>query len=485
VVVEPLAPAPRPARWCGIWPLLLVLTTLLNGAPFLAARVGWIDPAAYTRNRQRHCPAAGPPAGLVSACPAQIPDPRRPGQWRRLPVERLHNSDGQWRWAKLPRLLLLLALPLAALRACSRGQGPWPGRRQLLPALPLLASSALAALVTLTSTPPAVALVSLLPLLWLPLLLFAGPFATAARLRQWAAAAALLLLLQLPLLLLEAIRGLPMPFGPLPSPESLALPSRLVGSFIQPNSLGVAVLGLLGFALAYGPRGRRPLLLLLLALPPLLLGRAATGLVGWLLLALLLLQRRWPRLRWAVPALLAPVLLALPLLVQRPDLWRSPLGRLEALSAGMAAASPLQWLLGQGLHANSNQLLNLLGPEAALHATPSDGMPVLLLLQGGLFGLAAFYGLLLWAWWRDPGARPFLLAAGLGSLTLNITELFPLNLLLALSLHHSLLVAAPGPAAPATAGSSASGQPTGLQPQSGPPPTAPPARSSASPLPGG
>jgi hypothetical protein len=334
------------------------------------------------------------------------------------------------------------------------------------------------------STTPAVALVSLLPLLWLPILVAAGPLAAPPRLRQWAAAASLLLVLQLPLLLLEAIRGLPMPFGPAPTgsipPDDLTLPTRLVGSFIQPNSLGVAVLGLLGFALAYGPRSRGPLLLLV-ALPSLLLGRAATGVLGWLLLMLLLIQRRWPRLRWAIPSLLAPLTLALPVLLQRPDLWRSPLGRLEAISSGMAAAGPIHWLFGQGLHANSNQLLNLLGPEAALHASPSDGMPVLLLLQSGLIGVAAFYGLLLWAWCRDPQARPFLLAAGIGSLTLNIAELFPLNLLLGLSLHHSLIAAAAAPAAPAAAGLFASGRPAGRRPRSGLPPAAPPARSSASP----
>jgi len=472
-------------RGSWLWPLLLVLTTLLNGAPFLATRVGWIQPAAYERDRQRHCPPSGPPAGLVSACPPRLPDLQRPGRWRPPSHERLYASDGQWRWAKLPRLLLLLALPLAGLRACRRGRWPWPPWRRLLPALPLLAGSTLAALHTLATTSPAVALVSLLPLLWLPLLLAAGPLAAPPRLRQWAAAASLLLLFQLPLLLLEAIRGLPMPFGPLLPPGGLPLPTRLVGSFILPNSLGVAVLGLLGFALAYGPQGRRPLALLVVALPPLLLGRAATGLVGWLGLVLLQLQRRWPRLRLVGISLLSLLIAALPLLLQRSDLWRSPLGRLETLSSGMAAASPLQWLLGQGLHANSNQLLNLLGHEAALHATPSDGMPVLLLLQGGLLSLAGFYGLLLWAWCRDPAARPFLLAAGLGSLTLNITELFPLNLLLALSLHHSLLVAGCEPAGPAAQRSAASGPQASHPPQSAPAPAAPPARSSASPPPGG
>lgn len=207
---------------------------------------------------------------------------------------------------------------------------------------------------------------------------------------------------------------------------------------------------LLGFSLSYLPshqKGRHAFTnvahpgLWLAALVSLLLSRSATGLIGWLALLLWRASPTWLARRRSLSRFAPVLLLVLPLLVGllprllgRPDLWRSPLGRWQSLTSGMADAGPLQWLFGQGLAANSNQLLSLLGPQAALHTEPSDGMPVLLLLQSGLVGLFAFYGLLLWAWRRDPAARPFLLCAGLASLTLNITELFPLNLLLGLSL---------------------------------------------------
>lgn len=335
-----------------------------------------------------------------------------------------------------------------------------PGWRRLRPALPLLLSSILAFLISLAQQlPTRVLLASLLPLAWLASLLAAGPFASRSWLAHWARAASWLLWLQLPLLLLEAWRGLPMPFGPAPTvaggsgavPLPVAsLPTRLVGSFIHPNALGVAVLVLLGFALSYLPSHKgirqasavaiRPGLWLA-ALVSLLLSRSATGLIGWLALLLWRTAPTWlprrRRLGRLVPVLPFVLLLLgglLPRLLGRPDLWQSPLGRWQALTAGMADAGPLQWLFGQGLAANSNQLLSLLGPQAALHSAPSDGMPVLLLLQSGLVGLASFYGLLLWAWHRDPDAHPFLFCLGLTSLTLNITELFPLNLLLGLSL---------------------------------------------------
>ena len=70
---------------------------------------------------------------------------------------------------------------------------------------------------------------------------------------------------------LEAWRGLPMPFGPADATTAFVLPSRLVGCFIHPNSLGVAVMGLLGFWISYSGLPRRPLQLFFLALPPVLL----------------------------------------------------------------------------------------------------------------------------------------------------------------------------------------------------------------------
>jgi hypothetical protein len=455
--VSPLAADPHP-RLGRLLALLLLLASLANGAPFLLARIGLIAPEAYQRDRQAFCPQAGPPAGLVSACSSRRPDPGRPGRLQALPFKRLHRAASSWRPWKLWRLLLLLGLPLAAW--IRWGHACLPAWRRLWPALPLLLSSILAFLISLAQPLPArVLLASLLPLAWLAPLLAAGPFASRPWLVHWARAASWLLWLQLPLLLLEAWRGLPMPFGPPPSfaggsgtvpLPAVALPTRLVGSFIHPNALGVAVVVLLGFALSYLPTHQenrqasaaaiRPGLWLA-ALVSLLLSRSATGVISLLALLLWRAAPTWLARRRSLGRLAPVLLLVLPLLggllprlLGRPDLWQSPLGRWQALTTGMADAGLLQWLLGQGLAANSNQLLSLLGPQAALHSADSDSMLVLLLLQSGLVGLAAFYGLLLWAWRCDPHARPFLLCLGLASLTLNITELFPLNLLLGLSL---------------------------------------------------
>jgi hypothetical protein len=65
----------------------------------------------------------------------------------------------------------------------------------------------------------------------------------------------------------------------------------------------------------------------------------------------------------------------------------------------------------------------------------------MLFVQLGLVGVLAFYGLLAWAWRVDGGARPFYLVAAIASLTINLPEAFPLNVLLGLALARSALVA--------------------------------------------
>jgi hypothetical protein len=68
----------------------------------------------------------------------------------------------------------------------------------------------------------------------------------------------------------------------------------------------------------------------------------------------------------------------------------------------------------------------------------TDALPLLLLAQGGLVALASFYGLVLWCLIRDQGSRLFWTVLVLASLTMNITEVFPLGLVLAVMAARSL-----------------------------------------------
>ena len=412
---------------------LLLLACLLNGTPLLMGRIGLLDPTSYIADRQRFCPSSGPPAGLVSACAPVKPSaaPEHLDGFERLDLRRLHVPPGAWAMLKALRLLLLLGCPLLLLWGMVQGLWPWPGLRPLLPAVPLLASSVMALLVALPQAPLAELLFSLTSMAWLPLLVLSGPISQLPVLVQVARAMALLILLQIPVMLMEAIWGLPMSFGP-PAAQlaqaSVGLPTRLVGTFILPNILGVAVVCLQGFCMAYLPQRRALMPVVLAVLPIVMLARSGTGLLIWVVLMAFWANRAWrphPALKLMSLTLLAPIALALPLLLGRSDLWQSLSGRLSILNSGMASSSSWQLFFGQGL----------------LHGRPTDSLPAQLLLEGGLLALVAFYGLLAWAWFHDPQARPFLLAVSLTSLTLTVGQLFPINFLLAISVNRSLMLA--------------------------------------------
>ena len=71
-----------------------------------------------------------------------------------------------------------------------------------------------------------------------------------------------------------------------------------------------------------------------------------------------------------------------------------------------------------------------------------DGQPLLLLAQGGLLALGAFYGLVAWCAWRDPPLRLFWGVLLLTSFTLNVTEVFPLGIWLAVATARGLGIGA-------------------------------------------
>ena len=62
-------------------------------------------------------------------------------------------------------------------------------------------------------------------------------------------------------------------------------------------------------------------------------------------------------------------------------------------------------------------------------------------IQLGLVGVLLFYGALAWAAMKDHQARIFYVVVAACSLTLQITELFPVNFLLGVALAHSVAVA--------------------------------------------
>jgi hypothetical protein len=438
---------------------LLVLAVALNGLPFWARRVGLLDRAAYARDGGLFCAPPPPAWWRPATCrPHRLVDPGPPPRFERIVVERLYRLRPAERSLKLLRQALppLLLLGSAALVGARWRPLPPPGA--LLSLAPLLLSTLLSAGISLPLDGRLATLVAGLGSLWIPQAAVAGWLTTPRRWQRLADGAAALVLLQLPVLALEAMRGLPMPFGAAATPW---LPTRLSGLMNQPNSLG----GLLALSVALcvsvsrRPWQRWPLLLLALGMA--LLARSGAGVVALMLLAGGMGMGRLPRRcrPLALLALLMALTLALPAWLGRPRLYRSPQGRVQVLRVWWTQPlSARERWLGHGLASQihprgawalRHPTLELPGEaSAARQRGPSaDGQPLLLLARGGLVALGAFYGLLGWCAWRDPLLRPFWGVLLLVSLTLNVTEVFPLGIWLAVATARALGLGGKEPAA--------------------------------------
>jgi hypothetical protein len=163
-----------------------------------------------------------------------------------------------------------------------------------------------------------------------------------------------------------------------------------------------------------------------------------------LLAAGLVLKDRRPRPGRLLALLLAFVLLitALPRLLGRPQLLDSPAGRLRTVRIWLHSPhTPQEWLLGYGLASQISQsptISTSVGQAPSARGPDADGMPQLLLAQGGMLALVAFYGLLAWFIVQDPPFRLFWFVLVITSLSLRVTDVFPFGIWMAVAASRSL-----------------------------------------------
>lgn len=454
-------PGPRRSRLdrlAALVAIALLVAWIVGGLPFLLRHVGLLDAAGYQRDLAHFCTPPLQPLWLPASCRAWRLIGGAGGSISRLDMGRLYQLTPPDLLLKLLRPGLIAALlPLSCLALLRQPRLHLPGRSLLL-WLPLALSLLMSLLIGLRQGPASAALAGLAGQLWVPLVPLCGWLLASQRLQRLIDALALMVLLHLPVLLLEAMRGLPLLHAT--RLWGVPLPGRLPGLMGQPNSLGVVVVLCLAFCLAFSSRRWHRGVLVAAAVPQLLLARSGMGLLALtLLLGVPALQRLRPRQRrqvWLLAlALSAGLLLLLPHLLGRPDLLESISGRWRTWHYAVHTASPRQLLLGRGLGsagvvvsrwqevsgALPAPLAPLTLPTAAAAGPllrPTDSWLLLQFLQGGLLGVVALLGLVAAAIRRDRQSRPFLLLALLCGLSLNLSEVFPLGLLLALNLRHAL-----------------------------------------------
>ncbi|MEB3257565.1 MAG: hypothetical protein VKN83_04500 [Cyanobacteriota bacterium] len=461
VVVDPHQnPEHREQRLDQLTRLLVVAMTLVvmvNGLPFWARRVGVIDQRTYDQDLAQFCRPPVQRWWLPASCsPVRVVETGGLQRRQRIQTFRLYRITPWEVGLKALRYALMpVVLALSILLVC-RGWQVMPPLPALVPLVPLILSTLTSAAISWPVDGPVSTLLNGVWSLWIPLAAVGGWLGAPRRLRILADGASALVLLQLPFLAAEAMRGLPMPFGGTPS---VWLPTRLSGVLNQPNTFGGVLAISVALCVAASPRRWQRWPLLLVSLLMAILARSGTGVVGLVVVAVGLVHRQIPR-RWrsmAMATSLLVVVLALPHLLGRPQLLDSPSGRLRTLQVWIRQPQTLRerWL-GVGLASHNRRdggapALTAASGAGEVEAHPArrgpsaDAQPLLLLSQGGVVALLAFYGFAIWCWWLDPSLRLVWAVLLITSLTLNVTEVFPLGLWLSVLSSRALSLRPGGP----------------------------------------
>lgn len=225
---------------------------------------------------------------------------------------------------------------------------------------------------------------------------------------------------------------------------------RITGTFLQPTTLGLfAVIALMFYVCFTNPPSRPRVIATGVSGIVVLASTTASALLLYLLVVgYLLVPAGGVQKRTRIVLILVSlaVVLALPWLTGRPDVFASLFGRIQRIQVVLSEEpGAVTVLFGQGLGVGTNAAVHWLRYAFDLGvAVPSltarmgsDSTIQSLISQIGVVGCVGFYGLLAQGAWVDARARPLYAVIGLASLVINIIEFFPVNVLLGLLLAHS------------------------------------------------
>ncbi len=221
---------------------------------------------------------------------------------------------------------------------------------------------------------------------------------------------------------------------------------RMSGFLIQPNTLGIYVVCVYGLYLTFCRDWQKVFCFVLVTLACLILiilSGSMTASIVFLIVVCLYSIEKYTHLNlnnlWILVLL---ILIASSLyFFEGRDSLPSLLSRLNKFSYYFSTDPSLRdYLMGQGIGIGTNLLLQIQAwiPFSEFTQIPikinTDSTPLLLMIQVGFVGLLLFYGLLIKAMIHHKELRLMYLTIILCSLTINIIEIFPLNILVGLML---------------------------------------------------
>ena len=414
-----------------IFIIAIIVATILNGSSFWLKRVGWLEPQLYQTYKKSF----------------RDPDIDRSFEDFKQLTRSAYQTEGVWKAFKVSKDVIFLLFIFISLLLIFRGDAGWRMRYGWL-----FISMAFLFLYAFFKSLFQFGL--LLPLAGLRSFLFlvvaiAGSWAVRDEMLYFLAKCLMwLILFQLLLAPYEFMFG--MQFF-----RSGYLLNRIVGTMLQPGSFGIVLV--LGLIWCFAFFHTRTWLWLLTVIVCVLVFFSGSGTALFLLL-FASVATLWSEIdnryrKWLLCGGIAGsvfLFLLLPLLTGRFDVHNSLWGRLLLFKEHIFTGS--EWyelLFGRGLGAGTNTAVNLLMDWQAgtAHGAGShtvfvaDSTPLMLISQVGFIGLFLVYGLLFLAVRNDTQSRIFYVSIILASLTVNITELFPVNFILGLLLARSLSIA--------------------------------------------
>lgn len=432
----------------------LLVASIGNGAVSYLKRIGLLERQAYENFMATYCELPrGSADGFGSRCTcmrapanAKQPNTSKPAAAEPTGREYLYQNTGYERWLKLGKDALFGGFMLLSLYLIRTRRARLPELADAWPPMLLAVNVGIGLVISLALWGGSFALLGLRSFEFLAIVLLGGW--AVGGMHHFARCIGWLLIIQAALVAVEVIFGIPL--------SSCPHWFRAAGTMVLPNSLGIVTVVALAFHSSFSPRKTYFPILLLATVAILVASGSGTGLVAlFALLGMLALRRMTgsgKRVAGAVLLLLGTVMIVeLPTLTHRPDIYDSLFaagGRADTFKDVLRVTSATDTLIGRGVGFGTNTASNLAGlspatpPAVVGTAKPfyADSTVTVLLTQLGIIGVAAFYWMLGWAFWRDPIARPTYLVIGLASLTMNITELFPVNFLLGLVLAHTIAV---------------------------------------------
>lgn len=426
----------------NVFTTLVIVAALLNGANYYLKRIGAVD----QENRKAYL-AVHQSGGPYLCGPS-------PGQQlnERPYFEYLYRSEGAAVVLKLAKFMLIGGFLFTLFVVIARKRSRFARFIEAWPAYVLLGVITLGALFTYMTYGGWIVAAGVRYFLFLLVAVAGAWYAKKQHLEFLASCIGVLLVSEFILILLELSFGIPVHGY---SCLLQDLPARMAGTFVMPNSLGIFAVVALAFYDAFSKSRMYLKWLIAVTFVLVIASGSATGLISLaVLLGVLIMRRLKHRYQLiagiALTVLLLGMLFMLPVLTGRHEVVSSVMGeggRIGTLYNVLTSSSIFKIMFGHGIGVGTNTAQNVLtaiikddfNNDIGLFMKPLDSTLTSLLVQTGIVGVVLFYLMLCWALLRDKRESGFYIVVILVSLTLNITELFPVEFLLGAALARSFV----------------------------------------------